>query len=210
MTFTDIPDGTTDWGSVLNNALDDLQAQITDNHATDQSGGWQPADQGLIAWTLEPGVASGSTGPTSGQMALARVAVRRASTITNINVGITAAIASGVAGQNFMGIYSSGGALLGQTADLTTAWGSTGPASHALTAQLPVAAGYYWIAMLSNATTTPTVSRGSAGSSATTNTGTTSSTRRFATYGSGLTALPSSITPSSMTAASVSWIFSIS
>jgi hypothetical protein len=202
MTFTPISDGTTNWGFVLNAALNDLQSQVTAAQATANTGNWQPEDNGQIAWTMDPYVSSSSRSVTSGTVSLFLVSIKKAATITNIVISRSVAFTNGNAGQNFAGIYDISGTRLGQTADQTTNWSAaTAPQEVALTAQLPVVAGKYWIALLANWTggTAPTFLGGPAGVGAAYNIGTTSSTRRVATFGSGLTALPSSITPSSMT-----------
>lgn len=202
MTFSPIPDGTTNWGFVLNNALNDIQAQISTNLATLSTGDWTSDDNNLIAWTGDVYSASGSSGPTSGVVLLQRVSIKKPSTINNIIYPRSALAVTGVSGQNFAGIYNSNGNLIGQTADLTTqlqTGTAASPQTLALTAQLPVQAGFYWIAYLFNAATTATALRGATGAGSWINSAATSSTLRLATFGSGLTALPSSITPSSMT-----------
>ncbi len=67
-----------------------------------------------------------------------------------------------------------------------------------LATQLPVTAGFYWIALLINAATPATFLRGATGAGQWINAVQTSSTLRLATFGAGLTALPASITPGSM------------
>lgn len=211
MTFTPIGAGTLNWDVPLNAALTDIQSQITTLTNVTATGDWSPMDQGLIAWTLDPAVASGSTGPTGGVLNLCKISVAQQALVTNVNLGVTAAISGGVSGQNFVGIYDMTGTLLMQSADLTVALGTgNNPLTVPMTSPSNLAAGFYWLAMLFNATTTPTISRGSAGASATINVGTTAVARRFATFGSGLTSLPGTFSPASITAGTVSYILSIS
>lgn len=207
MTFTPISDGTTNWGFVLNAALNDIQAQVTAAQATANTGHWMPEDEGMIAWVDDPINAQASSATTSGVVHLWQVSVKKDSTITNIVLPKSANAATGVVGQNFAGIYSISGTRLGQTADITTnlAAGGAAPLIVPLSAQLPVAAGKYWIALLQNAGTPATFLRGAQGAGNYMNL--VAASLRVATFGAALTALPSSITPTSMVASATSTIY---
>ena len=118
-----------------------------------------PADYGFITWTYDPLLASATSATsTAGQVYLMRINLRAASSVTNIIMGVTG-IGSGLtSGKNFAGIYSSSGSLVAQTADMTTLW--TTPGNGQITMPLsggPYAlnAGWYWITMLFNGTTSP-------------------------------------------------------
>lgn len=202
MTFTPIPDGTPSWGPVLNAALNDIQAQITNNLTLTAAGDWTPEDNGMIAWTMDPYVASSSRAVTNGSVQLHMLSIKKPATITNILMSRSVAGTSMTAGQNFAGLYDINGTLLGQTADQSANWAvGTTPLTMPLVSQVPVQPGKYWIGLLANSTgTLPTFLGGPAGAGAHYNLGTTATTRRLALFGSGLTSLPSSITPSSMTA----------
>jgi hypothetical protein len=127
---------------------------------------WGPADQGLIAWNYDgpAGPSSGSTAlATAGTMYVMAVKLAQAASITNI---VTVLIANGgtlTSGQCFAALYQgAGGALLGQTADQATAWGSG--ATKALTMAIsggPVAAaaGTLYVAFWFNGTTGPSFYR---------------------------------------------------
>lgn len=205
MTFTPIPDGTPNWGFELNNALNDLQAQISTNSAANATGDWTPEDGGLITWTWDASQASGSSViGTGGVLRLYRVSIKKPSTINRILMTQSVAGSGLTAGQNFAGIYDSSGTLLGQTADQSTDWSTGGSTSTLrsmpLTAQLPVPAGKYWIAFLMNGTTGPSFLRGATGGGTWINAGTTASTRRCGSQGSGYTALPATFDPATISA----------
>lgn len=210
MTFTPIPDGTPNWGFELNNALNDLQAQISTNNAANATGDWTPEDNGMIAWSSDSYLASGSTAVTSGQITLVQVSIKKPSTISRVHVG-RSADGSGLTGA-FLGIYDISGNLIGQTADQSAAWSTGGatPQSADLLVQAPVPAGKYWIAILVTGTTPPTFLRGATGGGQLTNQRTTSATRRLATFGAGLTALPATITPTAMASSFITYCFAVS
>lgn len=202
MTFTPIPPGTEDWDFPLNNALSDLQLQITTNELDNSSGIWTPEDNGHLAWTMDPYSASSSRAVINGAVQLHMISVKKAVTVNRFYLSRSAAGTSMTVGQNFIGLYDSTGALLGQTADQAGNFAvATTPLDAPLVVQTPIPAGKYWVGILANSTgSLPTFLGGPAGLGAHYNLGTDSSSRRLAQFGVGLTALPSSITPSSMTA----------
>jgi hypothetical protein len=103
---------------------------------------------------------------------------------------------------NCAAIYSGSGAFLGSTADQVSAWGSTGGKTMALANTVAVqAGGVYYIAILFTGTaSTFALWSASSGTVGMGNFNTTGSNLRWAVNGAGLTALPSSITPSSASA----------
>ncbi|MDH2425793.1 hypothetical protein, partial [Sphaerisporangium sp. TRM90804] len=162
----------------------------------------RPADHGLAAWTLDPVTlsTSGFT-PTAGVLFLARVRLGRQLTLSGAHLYITA---SGTAPTNcYVGVYDSSGALQAATADQAGAWTGTGLRSPAFAAPYSAPAGLYWVAVLIGGGTPPALARGAMGGgfSGMANVGATVASSRFATIGSGLTALPASITPGSLTPA---------
>jgi len=158
-----------------------------------------PREHGLAAWSFPPEqVVSGKAG-TAGTLYLAQLYVPRPVTATKLCWGINTAGSGAVAGQNWVGLYSAAGSLLasaGVDARVSTsgAWQETITG----TALTP---GSYWIAFLINATTMPQIYRGGDVSAGLMNLGLSGATLRWATNGTGLTALPSSITPGSNTSA---------
>ncbi len=201
MTFTPIPAGTTNWSVPLNAALTDLQNQITSLYSND----WGPDDQGMLAWSIDPATASSTQALTGGVLALCRFRIRTAVTANSLATGVSTAGSGLTSNQNFMGIYNAAGTLLRSTADLSAVWNSSGAKNVSLTSSVSLSAGYYYFALLSNGTTPPTLIRGSSSTNGIINIGTTSTTLRFATYGSGLTTLPSSLTLASMVASGVAY-----
>jgi hypothetical protein len=128
-----------------------------------------------------------------------RVNVRAPITCTNVVTYVVAAGTGLTSGQNFAGLYNSAGTLIAATADQTTPWASGGTKTMALTGgPYSLAAGFYWVALLSNesAGSTPTVLRASNASTSGVEVGYTVATARAATNGAGTT-LPGSITPAS-------------
>jgi hypothetical protein len=198
MTFTPINSGTTDWDVPLNAALQDLQAQIS-------GMGFQPADHNLDAWTFDPALAQGSSTPTAGVLQLGKIKLGAAASVASIIATVTATGTGLTSGQNFAGLYNSSGTLLATTADQTSAWGTTGAKTMTLTGgPYTLAAGTYYGALLANASTTPpTFLTGHSSSSSTLNIGLTIG--RYVTSGSGLTALPSSVTLASASASFRAW-----
>lgn len=158
-----------------------------------------PAKHNLITWTQDPRTLR-STGDTitGGVVYLAKLDIaNRATIVSNILVGVITAGATLTSGQNFVGLYNSSGTLLATSADQTTAWGTVGLKTAAITPQT-LAVGSYYVAILSNGTTRPVFATGAGhGQDSITNAGLTTGTAAFLTSGTGQTTLPASITLSS-------------
>lgn len=156
----------------------------------------QPGDHGLAAWTFDPA----SCQPTAaslatGTLALSRIYLRATKALSAIWYGVAGAGASLTSGQCLLGIYDSTGTLKGSTVDQSTAMTTTGVKSAALTSSTTLVPGSYWVAFLCNGTTPPQMARGTNALLGLTNVNLSTSAYRFASYGTGLTALPNSITP---------------
>lgn len=212
MTITVPTHGQSNWDVPLNVALNDLQAQILTNPASDAV--WQPADQGYVSWTMDPAFASNSTVLTSGVMALGRLAVRAQGvstvTVTRLEIGVNVAGITLTAGQNLAALYDSTGARLGVTADQSATWNSIGHKSMNLTAPVNVAAGYYWVGVVSVGATPPQLLRATQAAGASANSRTTAATTRFGTFGAGLTSPPTSFAPGSIVAGLNGWFMGVS
>jgi len=158
-----------------------------------------PGDSNLLEWNFDPAGAS-STGVicVTNKVALARINIRTPTVVTNIVFNVNTAASSLTASQNFAGIYSSAGALLGTSAaaSLDSKVTSTGVITQPLTAPVSLGPGFYWTALMFNGTTPPTVAT-APNSLTNANTGLTAAFYRWATNGTGTTALPASITPAS-------------
>jgi hypothetical protein len=163
-----------------------------------------PNVQGLQAWAYDPNIAALSGAQiTRGVLQLVKIPVPVTISATNIVCGATLASTGGTSGQNFAALYDFTGARLGVTADQTTAWGTAGMYTMAITGgPISVAGGpgvFIWGALLANAGTSSASFYKGSGVTALLNFGLTAATYRFAQNGSALTALPSTITPASNT-----------
>lgn len=225
MSYTPIDRGSSDWDVPVNAAFTSQDARITTNEtsittingtlsthtsqiATANTNisnlqtatatlDWQPQDHALKAWTQDP-AGCGSTGSasTAGVIYLSKVLLRNAGTVSNLYYTVTTAGSGLTAGQNLVGLYDSTGTKLVEAADQTTPMSSTGTKTAAITSQA-LAAGSYYIALLTNGTTPPQFMRGGGASGSALNVGLTVATGRFLDFGTGQTTLPASITLSS-------------
>lgn len=152
-----------------------------------------PADNGLKAWSFDPASASATTGITSGTLYLTAIFVRAPITITKLWYGMGTAATSPVAGQNFVGLFSSAGTLLASAGIDTQVTGTNGPQNVTITSTA-LAAGCYWFGILQNAATPQALVRSAPAFGALSNVNLSSATFRAAVNGTGLTAMPSSIT----------------
>lgn len=172
-----------------------------------------PSDFGLISWNYDPELAANQSSPTNNTVTLMRVNLRQAQPVTNVCVFIGTGGTGLTTSENFAGLYTSAGSLVASTADQTAAWAGTGLMSMALASgPYTVAAGFYWVAVLSNesAGAPPMLLRMSAPiSSAALNLGQGAALARAGTAGTGTT-LPPSFTPSSITSTSICWWAGIS
>ena len=188
--FTPIPIGSAAWGTPLNTAI----AELDSNQEP------KAADQGMIAWQFDHATNMVASTITSGTVSWSKLWIRQPVTVTNVCAHIGTVGAALVAGQNFGGLYDAAGNRLGVTADQTANWGTTGFKEMALTAPVVIAApGYFYVALLSNAGTTPSFARGSALVATIPNAKLTATTARFATGPAAQTTLPVSVTMSSRT-----------
>ncbi len=148
-----------------------------------------PSDHGLIAWSVPIDYASATSLMSvlgAGVGALTMIRRLPACTITNLHCLLTAA---GVSLSNcYAALYTSGGALLGQTADQSTAWQSIGFKTMPLTGgPLAFAGGNVYVQLWYNGTTAPSVLRSGLGSANAPTVGQSSGNFNAATSGTGLT-----------------------
>ena len=158
-------------------------------------------DFGYVAWSGDMGATAASAPLPLGALVLVEFFVRSpGKTISNIGLQVTTGQA-GTSGQNLVGVYDTVGGtatLRAQSADQTTNWGTPLARATAMTSPYvnpPV--GRYYAAFLVNGTTSPTF-RTSASTVALPNLGLAAGTLRYATFSSGLTALPASFSMASM------------
>ncbi|WP_214327861.1 hypothetical protein [Nonomuraea sediminis] len=163
------------------------------------SGWWLPEDHGLVAWADDV-IPTATVAPTAGTLYLIGMMVRRtiASGTRKGIIAITGAAVSPTASQNWMGLYNSSGTLQGSAADIGSATTSSGPLQATLGA-FGLTAGLYWLAIIVNAGTPPTLARMSSITmiNALANLNLSAAGLRWATNGTSLTSMPSSITPGS-------------
>jgi hypothetical protein len=160
----------------------------------------QPADHGLIAWSADPSLAGSTSAAVSGTLYLAAVWIRSAATINRLWWIHTTAGSGATAGQSWAGLYDSAGTRLssvGIDSEVTT----NGVRSPSLPAPQSVAPGRYWVALLINATTPPILARTAGASATANNLNLTGASLRYAVNGTGLTALPATISPAANTSA---------
>lgn len=165
----------------------------------------QPSDNGLLAWSVDPAVCVQDAQTTAGTIRLIKIFATKNITITNIWVYVNTAGVTLTAGQNFAGIYSSAGVLLGKTADQAAAWQSAGVKTMPVVAEagqsLTIAGGpsvFFWVALLTNGTTQPFFISGNANSN-TANLGLTAPAARFGVVNAGQTALPATFVLANVT-----------
>jgi len=170
-----------------------------------------PERHGWLSWNFPPVNCAGGTIVTSGRINLFRIDVPRTVTINNILAIVTTAGSTLTSGQNLAGIYDSSGNRLGQTADQSTPWTSTGLKTMALTAPVTIQGSqdtYLYVAILSVGTTPPTFARTIASTPVSTawNGGIlVPASFYYADGPAGQTALPTSITLSSNASANVGY-----
>jgi len=212
MAYTPIPFGTPLWHTPVNNAFTSQDARITTAEeqlaATPAIGETVPADHNAIAWTGDPGHSMGTTVPTTGVLHMVRLMIREEVTLTSVAYLVTTAGSGLTAGQNFIGLYDSTGALLRSTADQTVNFGGAAFRQANWSTPVLVPVGAYWVAFLVNGTTAPTLGRYLSWTPAPEilNVGLTVTTARSATSGAGLTALPTPVTMSARTLSGTNWV----
>lgn len=160
------------------------------------------SDQGVFAATCDLGLPSTTFAPTAGVIYLNKLSLRAPRTTSKMAYYVGTAGATLTANQCFIGLYNMAtGALVAASADQSASWVTLGYKETAFTAgAINLAAGDYYVAILANGTTMPAFYRMGSGAAGLMNAGTTATTRRSATYGSGLTALPANLTLANMVA----------
>lgn len=165
-----------------------------------------PSDHNLTAWSYDPAFSSTGQLLTNGTLYLSAVPIRKAATISKLWYLTTTAGATPTTGQNWMGLYTSTGTLVasvgidGSVTSASVAVGAT------LGTPYAAAAGKYWVAILVNAATAPTLLRTSGSTTGTNNANLSGTTLRFATNATTQTTLPGTITTSSNAAGPSIWV----
>lgn len=175
--------------------------------ATAQNWEYLASDSVLLVTNGDPWQ-SGQSGVvmTAGTVYIQKQQIRVAITATNIIYGLQT-VGVGASTGSFVGLYSSAGTLLSGSADIATQLTTaTGMITCPLTTPQALAAGtFVWTAVVCNlATTQAALFRGSA-NNVYSNGLLTAAAFRFAANGTGLTALPASITPASNVTSQTFW-----
>lgn len=156
-----------------------------------------PADHGLLAWSFPVTEAGNNSTLTAGVVTLVRVKLDTAQTISNVHCYIVTAGSGLTSGQCFGALFDTSGTRLGLSADQATAWASGGDRPMALTTPYAATAGHYYVALLANGTTPPALARSTSAGTPAGNYGLGVAASRFATIGTGQTAMPSTVAPAS-------------
>lgn len=177
-------------------------------HVHPAIGQWMPGDAGFIDWNYDPALMNSGTAAGNGTLYLVRVNIRKPSvSVTNVSIYLQSAGTSLTANESFAGLYTSGGTLIGATADQSTNWTSGGSTVHTMALSggpFTVNQGFVWVAIVTNFTgTAPQFGRANNNQQAAANAGFTTSTARWATNGTA-TSL-GTITPGSNTLNQIEW-----
>lgn len=198
--------GAMSWGDGTGGRDTNLYRGAADVLQTDDSfmalgralGCAQARDAGYAAWSYDYTSIVGGNTATAGVLYLNAIYIPYTVSVTKIHYTVTGAGNTPVSGQNFVAIYNASGTKLVE-AGIDSSLGTGRQAVTISSTQLT--AGMYWVAILANCASGPSIGSG-VGNSTIKSTlfGTdplTAATLRFATNGTSLTAAPSSITPSS-------------
>ncbi len=195
------PLATVDWNA---QRLSGLAQATSANDAVSKTylNNWVPTPdlQGWLAWNYDPVLCSAASNLTTQTVAVAKVVLPVAITVTNIAFHLVNAGVSLTSGQSFVGLYDSTGARQAVSADQSTSWTSTGLKTVAMASSYAAAAGTYYVALLCNGTTPMGPARTNSSGAIIANAGLSVANYRFGIAATGQTALPGSFTPSSMTA----------
>ncbi|GHF14432.1 phage tail protein [Streptomyces fumanus] len=203
-TFSTVPAVTAD--PATDNQL--VRRSYVDTRAS--SGVWTPAALGFKAWAFDPAASSPSTAQycINGNVYLIGVPLTTAGTINNVCFYVAGYAGTGLAATSFAGLYDSAGKRVGVTGTLNTLITATEGTTFVLklTTAYAAAAGNYWVALLINGPDPRTNGPGfmvgaSMGSFPG---GSARMPGAFVRHGrlptTGLTALPTSFTPSTIVA----------
>ena len=165
-----------------------------------------PGDHGFQAWQYDPSFASTGQLLTNGTVYLSAVYLRQAVTVSKCWFLMSTAAATPTAGQNWIGLVNASGTVLSTASlDSVITTGSTAR-SATLTTPQAVAAGTYWVAIVCNATTPPTLMRTNGMTTGTNNANLTGASLRYATNLTAQTTLPASLTMSSNVVGPSLWV----
>lgn len=168
-----------------------------------------PADQGYNGWAYDPVMAANNTQPVAGVPVLVKVRAVQTGTTNSIHLNVNNAGSGFTAGASYVALYNTSGILLAQSADISTALGTTGAKTVPLAVAPNVTGGeFYYVYIVINATAMPALNR--AGNVGAINQNLGPGTYRFATLDSGISSPPPTLTLSNCVALSTSYWAAIS
>jgi hypothetical protein len=160
-----------------------------------------PADRNLIAWAADVDIATtGTTASATGTLRMIRLIAATAATAATSILRVD--IAGSGLSNCYFGLYNTSGTLIAATSDQSGVWNSTGTKAVNFSAPAALTPGVYYAALLVGAGTLLSFARLQGGDLINVGLGTAGS-QQCATYGSGLTALPSTLTMANMVSASI-------
>lgn len=169
------------------------------------AGDWHPRDAGLIAWSIDPALASGTLQVTNGTIYLTKLPIPRSVTPTKLYWYVTTGATTPTASQCWVAVLDSTGAVLGSAVDVATTSGSSGLKTTTV-APGALSVGFVWGAIVLNAGTPGTLAMAPATALSTlTNVGLTAATLRHATNGTSQTTITAR-TPASNSAGPAVWM----
>lgn len=178
-----------DAGTTVHNLINFSTGAITRDTQTAGPSTLLATDLGYKAFNYDPILATGSTAPTAGVEYLARLTLRQTRTISKVAIGVVSTTSMALtAGQNFLGIVDSTGAIVATTADITASVVS-GELVVSLTTPVTLTPGNYWGVILLNGTTLPTLARASGQINGQGQSQVQSAKARFGSFGTAQTAL---------------------
>lgn len=164
----------------------------------------QPSDVGLLAWSTHPFACGTSYTAQAGIGLYTRVTLPQRITVSNVLCAYTTAATANT--NAFFGIFDSSGVRRGVSSDQSTPLQTVSPQGGRVVAisadsnqSLIVGPGFIWVGLVIGAFTQAPVFRSSSSSNSATTFGQSAAPFMVGTIGTGLTALPTSITPGSMT-----------
>jgi hypothetical protein len=197
------PAATVDWGV---QRLSGLAQPTSSNDAVSKAymNNWvvTPDQQGWLAWNYDPVYCSNASNLVTQTVAVAKIILPVAITVTNIAIHVVNTGSSLTSGQSLVGFYDSGGTQRAVSADQSGSWTSAGLKTIAMTTPYPAAAGTYFIALLCNGTTPMGPARTNSSGAIIANAGLAAANFRFGIAATSQTSMPGSFTPSSMTSGS--------
>lgn len=162
----------------------------------------KPAASGLQSWLYDPEAAVTGVILATGVVYLHRFVVTQGFLASNVVATVTTQGSTLTSGQNFVGLYNSSGTRIAVSADQTTAWGTTGAKTMAMTTPVWLAPGTYYVGFLAVGTTPPTFAAAGGFQNAY-NAGLSGATLRHGSQLTGQTSLPTSVTLASSVSTAV-------